>query len=47
MTTPPNNALERTAAPLIHSTVAVIQTRVGRSTVPIGGGASIYHSPLE
>ena len=33
----PNNALERTAAPLLRSTVAGIRTRVVRSTVSVGG----------
>ncbi len=37
-----NNALERTAAPLLRSTIAVIQTRIVRSTVPVGSGRSAF-----
>jgi hypothetical protein len=36
----PNNALERTAAPLLHSTVASIRKRLVHSSVTVGGGRS-------
>ena len=38
----PNKALERTAAPLLRSTVAGLRPRVVRSTAPVGGGRSAW-----
>jgi hypothetical protein len=43
----PNNALERTAAPLLRSTVAAVRTRVVRATAPVGGGRSAWRSTEE
>ena len=42
-----NTALEPTAAPLVHSTVAVARTRAARSTVPVDRCGSAWVRSLR